>query len=118
MVDLPAVGRRERFTVRVTERTPAPARLFEPVGLAAYPAAGTRSVRRGRGQNPAPRLVSPPLLPLTAKGPLAAGRADAELARHGQEVELRPVLCQFAISHPEDIDNLQLDFLACGRGAP
>ena len=42
VVDLPAPGRRERSTVRVTERTPDQARLFEHFGLAAYHAAGTR----------------------------------------------------------------------------
>ncbi len=42
VVDLPAPGRRERSTVRITERTPEQARLFEHFGLAAYHAAGTR----------------------------------------------------------------------------
>ena len=42
VVDLPAPGRRERSTVRVTERTPEQARLFEHFGLAAYHATGTR----------------------------------------------------------------------------
>ena len=42
VLDLPAVGRRERPTLRVTERTPAKVPLFEHFGLAAYHAAVTR----------------------------------------------------------------------------
>ncbi len=42
VVDLPAAGRRERPTLRVTERTPAQMPLFEHFGLAAYHAAVTR----------------------------------------------------------------------------
>lgn len=42
VVDLPTPGRRERPTLRVTERTPTQAALFEHLGLAAYHAALTR----------------------------------------------------------------------------
>ncbi len=42
VVDLPAAGRRERPTLRVTERTPAQGPLFEHFGLAAYHEAVTR----------------------------------------------------------------------------
>jgi hypothetical protein len=42
VVDLPTPGRRERSTVRVTERTPEQARLFEYFGLAAYHATDPR----------------------------------------------------------------------------
>jgi hypothetical protein len=42
VVDLPAAGRRERPTLRVTGRTPAQMPLFEHCGLAAYHAAVTR----------------------------------------------------------------------------
>ena len=42
VMDLPTPGRRERSTVRVTERTPEQARRFEHFGLTAYHATGTR----------------------------------------------------------------------------